>query len=369
MITERLRLLGTWSLRLKESTPPSVLDPLENVDGKVYGHVVVTPTHIPVESVSGATLLSLARFTGVYRDRPTHFEIGGPGPAAWLADEDGKGKIFESVESHSQSFALWVADVLPPSLDAGTVTAIAGTLDHDFPIGTDRREALDYVCDFFGGEWRVNPDLTLDAGAESDLFVTPPTSIVQRKSGGRDGNIVGIKATLDLSRDFQDFTTRVFLQGASGTGSADISPAVTSKDINGNAVEFTRYVESADTKTGNENTVAQAQLNRFTDPRREITLSTDTYDIGADIRAGDSIYVYDPELGLVDTANEVQYRGETIHPVILRVFGTTWPVQQGMGCYYREPTTAGDVIDLTDFIEWETGATTIEVGALPRPSR
>lgn len=371
-VTERLMIPAGWSLNLIDTTPPSVLEAID-LEVAAFGHIIITPTHVPASAVTGATLLTLSRYTGIYRERPSHFEIGGPGLEAWLGDEDGKGDIIESTYSISQSFVAWVTalNTRPgPQLvyTVGTFTAIPGpgNLNHSFRA-TDRRTALQFICDFYGAEWRVTPSGVLDAGPAANLFTVNPTSVVQRRSGGRDLNITGIMANLDLSRDFDDYTTRVFLTGATTNGTANISPATPYYDLKGIKVEWTRAIDSSDTVAAHVNAVAQAQLNRFTDPRKQVKLSTDTYDIGADIGVGDNIYVYDPELGLVDTANEVYYRGETIHPVKLRCYGVTWPVQQGMGVYFRSPTVAGEITDLTDYIDWDTGYTEIDVGAQIRP--
>lgn len=358
--------IGSWSLRLNDKTPQRTLAALDP-DDYAFGHIIVTPTHIPSTGVSASTLLSLARYTGVYRDRPTHFELGGPGLAMWLGDEDGKGDSIVGTYSANQSFVAWVTAINYAALTAGTYTAIAGPGNLDY-TATDmaRRDLLDYVCAFYTAEWRITPAGVLDAGPKANLFVTSPEVVVQRRSGGRDINVTGIKATLDLSRDFQDYTTDVAVNAASTTGLATIgaSPYL---DLLGNPVIFTRIIDSPDTVAAHDDAVAQAQLNRFLDPRKEITLSTEVYDLGRDVVAGDEIYVYDPELGLVDTANEVHYRGQTVHPVSIRCLGVTWPISEGMGVYFRNKS--GTVTDLSEWVLWETGATTLEVGALPRKSR
>lgn len=367
-VTERLMLPAEWSLSLQSSTPQQILEAIDP-ETATFGHVLITPTRIDDLDIDPADLLSLSRYTGVYRSRPSHFEIGGPGLAMWLGDEDGKGDVVGGTYSANQSFVAWVTAINYAALTAGTYTAIAGpgNLDYD-AIDVDRRTLLNYVCDFYTAEWRITPAGVLDAGPVANLFVTTPTAVVQRRSGGRDLNVTGIKATLNLSRDFEDYTTDVRLNGASTTGTATIgaSPYL---DLLGNPVIMRRIIDSTETVPAHVTAVAQAQLNRFSDPRKEITLSTDIYDLGSDIAVGDAIYVYDPELGLVDTGNEVQYRGETIHPLEIRCLGMTWPVQQGMGVYFRAPDAPGTITDLTDYVVWETGASTIEVGALPRPSR
>src|SRR5690606_25944847 len=114
------------------------------------------------------------------------------------------------------------------------------------------------------------------------------------------------------------------------------------RDLRGNVVNQTRIIESHETNEGNEQAVAQAQLNRFTGQRRAITLSSDQFDLGSDIAVGDTIYVWDPEQGLVDLSNQVTYRGRTIFPIAIRVLGMTSPIQAGMGVYFRAPTVDGE---------------------------
>src|SRR5688572_12953950 len=269
MIEEKAMLPGAWGIPLKDTTPPSVLDVLD-LETAAFGHVIITPTHLPTTSVSTATLLSASRYAGILRERRTKYEIGGPGLAAWLGDEDGKGDLLESALTKAAgTFVQWVTDLRPSSLDAGTYTVIAGTLGHTFQY-VSRREALDYVCDFFDAEWKVDPTGTLHAGPAANLFTTTPTVVVQPRSGGRDINITGVHGSLEVARDMDDYTTRVFLVGASGTGAANISPATTYRDLNGNLVDWTRLVESTDTASDRKSTVAQAQLNRFSSQRHEI---------------------------------------------------------------------------------------------------
>lgn len=366
-VTERHMGLGAWTLTLRTDTPLSVLNQVDLVS-KAFGHVIVTPTHSDADAVGGNGLLTLARYTGMLRARPSQYELAGAGLAAWLGDEDGKGDVLDSALTKSAgTFVQWITDLRPSSLDAGTYNTVAGSLNATYQW-VSRREALDAVCDYFGAEWRVNPNGSLDGGTEAQLFTTTPIAVVQKRSGGRDLNVVGIRAHLDVAKDYEDYTTAVKLLANGVVGTANISPATTFRDLNGNLVEFTRIVDSSNTTAGNETAVAQAQLNRFTSLRRAVSLSSDAYDIGGDIAVGDTIYVWDPDLDLVDTANQVQYRGQLIFPIKLRVLGYTWPIRRGMGVYFRAPTTAGEITDLTDWVEWETGDTTIEVGAKPRAS-
>jgi hypothetical protein len=62
--------------------------------------------------------------------------------------------------------------------------------------------------------------------------------------------------------------------------------------------------------------------------------------------------------------NELIFRGERINPVKLRVSELSWPVETGMSMAYRTP--AGEWIDLTDYLVFESGQTTLTVGGYDR---
>lgn len=72
----------------------------------------------------------------------------------------------------------------------------------------------------------------------------------------------------------------------------------------------------------------------------------------------------DTDLGAYDTSVGLTYQGQWITPVALRVYGITWPVRQGMGVVFRDG--AGTLTDLTDWVEWEEGDVTLDVGGYAR---
>lgn len=368
MIEERLMKVGRWGLKLKDDTPKSVRDLLK-LETSGFGHIAITPTRLDDTTLTSALVLAASRYTGVYRERPSEYEMSGPGPGFWLGDENHKGDVLEAALTKSGgTFVQWITDLRPISLIAGTYNAVGGALSHTFLL-LDRRTALDYLCDYFGAEWKVTPNLKLHGGTAAQLFVSSPTAVVQRRAGGRDPNVTGIRADLDTAKDYDDYATRVVVvAGGAGAGSSMGAAQFVSpfKDVNGNAVILTEFVESSDTVAGNEAAVATTLLTDVENLRRAVKLSSDAYDIGADIKPGDSIYVWDEQLDLYDTANPLQYRGDLIFPISLRCLAYSWPVQQGMGVYFRAPDAGGTITDLSDWVVFETGTTSIEVGAQAR---
>lgn len=374
-VSERKMGIGSWQLNFNRRVPRSLLDMLDTTTSVGFGHVIITRTRVDPNAITEADLLANASYAGVFREHPTEFTIGGPGLAVWLADEEDKGNIYETAKTGgAQTFAAWIADLRPAALTAGTVTAIGGgTFPQQFYLATPR-QAIDTVCDYFGGEWKITPDFKLHAGPQANLFVTTPKVIVQRNDNGRDLNVTGIHGQFDTESDLDDYTTRtiVITRGVSGEaaiGAANTPVTIPYKDPQGNALVMKRLIDGSQVDAGNGNAVAATQVGRFDDVRRSITLSSDVYDVTGDITVGDTIWVYDPLLNLVDTSNEVIYRGRTIHPIAIRVLGYTWPIRRGMGVYLRYYNGAGvTYLDLTDYVAWETQDAQIEVGATPRSS-
>lgn len=382
---------GSWDLRLRTDTPRSLLDQLDvRRSGVGFGHVVVTAS--PVEVELGDGILSLARYAGVYRKQPSEFEMSGAGLAVWIADEDGKGPAYTGRlgDTVDGSFAQWITALTPAALEPGFTSSIAGTFNKWFHR-TGLREPLNVVCEYFGAEWRVNPDFTFDAGLPSDLFITDPSAVIVRRTGdaGRDYNITGIVGDLEVERDLEDWVRRAvhYL----GTDEAPVvgigDGGVAAHDVlyrrpDGEAINMDLLTEDfgtlPDGTSGPDalaaaNAEAGKDFTKFRYPHQELTVSSVAYNIGDDVRVGDNVFVYDRSRGIYDEYNQVTYRGQTIYPEIIRCVGMQWPIRRGMGVYFRG-FTKGDSswsvnwLDLTNFVDWESGDTTVEVGAKPRTS-
>jgi hypothetical protein len=180
-----------------------------------------------------------------------------------------------------------------------------------------------------------------------------------------------------VARDLDDYSTRVLLLGEGSGGSIVVGAAsagsVPYKDLHGNTVVRKRIVNAPDVASANANTLAAAQLGRFNQLRRSYRLATDEWGIGVlrrgGLEPGDTIWVYDPrpDARLQDTANEVIFNGEVLNPIALRLYAWTWPIQEGMGVYFRYyDASTVKYVDLSPHVLWETGDTTGDTTA-PRP--
>lgn len=381
-VSEVLKSLGSWEVKLQSNTPRDVLDALD-----YFGHVAIVPGRLdPLQY--GDNLLTAARYVGVLRTRTIgddgrtnapqdDLSVGGVGMAFWLGDEDDKGAVYENaVEPASASFATAITMLLPSSgaVTAGTIYSVAGTYTGKHQYESPRK-AISYVCDTFSTpsapvSWRVNGNGTLDAGPDSQLFVTAPTCVIMAVGSGEDMFLRALPGSMDVTRDVEDYSTRVVLlaegEGSSiATGTADISPATPYKDIHGNALKLTRLVSESDTATANAATRAQLALSQFTSTRNALQLSTSDYDIHGTFQVGDRVWVYDPDSGLVDLTGEITFRGQRINPIKLQVTETQWAITEQYTVAYRGAD--GTWTDLTQYVEWESDATsTVTVGDFSR---
>lgn len=367
-VTENLGALGSWSLTLDDNTPKSVLDKIQ-----YFGHIMMDVGNSDSGFLNDG-LLKTARFVGQLRVKDfkgTSNTIGGAGMSIWMGDADKKGQVFEApLVLNAASFVAAMTAVIPSCLHVGTLFGtVAGTISTTFQF-TDPRTAADYIASTLGGAWRVNGDGTVDAGLLSDLYRNTPICALVRSGAGVDMRLRALPGSFDASSDVEDFTTRVLLlgQGDGGSvadGTADIAGGLNPYlDIFGNAVKLTRMVSESNTDSALASARAQLQLNRFTSTRDALTLSTSEYDVKGEVLVGDNIYVYDPTTGLVDNNNEVIFRGERLNPLILRCTELTWPVVSGMTVGYRDGH--GVWTDLTQYVNWEAGSTTVVVGGYDR---
>ena len=366
-VTEVVMGLGSWSVELVDA-PRDVTDRLQ-----FFGHVAIVAGRVEPAQYD-ERLLRMARYVGVLTRREADEDrlvIGGQGMEVWLGDSDDKGEVLEApLVITNQTFANSIRAVL-----GGSTAVVEGTL-HSVP-GTytgrhqweSKRKAIAYICETFGAEYRVNGDGTLDAGTQAQLYRSTPTCVIVRKGAeGRDLSLTGLPGEMQLSQDVEDYTTRVVLlaegEGAAiATGSADIT-ANPYKDLRGQPVKRVRLVSESATSTGNAQARARLQLNRFVGTKNVLRLSTSEYIVDGSFVPGDNVYVFDPDAGLFDPNVEITFRGQRINPIVLRAVEASWPVTEGMTVAFRDQD--GGWHDLTPYVRWETGQTTIGVGSLGR---
>lgn len=368
-VTERLMKPGGFSLKLRNDAPWSVASAVD-----MFDHIVITPTALePIGGFSDANILASAIYTGVVTAKPGAYSVEGAGLAWWLGTDEGLGDLLDTaVTQSSATLSTWVGALRPSSLSAGTVTN-TGLSSHSATYQwMTRREALDAVCRALGAEWRVNPAFTLDAAKSPDLFVSTPTVVVTRKEEGQDGAYRGLDGSMIVTaKDVRHYTTKAIAvaQGAGSTVATASSTGSTSyKDGLNNTVVLERFVNAPTDTSANASAVAAAQVGQWNQVRRELSLSSKTYNVTRHAKPGDYVYVFDQLAELTDAANQITYRGELISPIKLRVHALTWPIERGMGVYARRSGATPTYTDLTPYVEWESDEVRWDVGAASRSS-
>ena len=387
MLTHDLMALGSWTLTLKPNTPQAIKDALFAGD---FSHVFFTNDRLPnldvdLRAVSTYTGILLKRREidpeGTEQDAPRGLEIGGPGLTFWLGNaQDRRGPVARSLELN-HTFPNAIREFIPDSLAEGTLHNPGGPdIVHSVKFAI-YREAIEYLCSLKSAEYRVNPDLTVDAGTVAQLYPSATKPIlITRKAEGGDPNYRPMNLTsamVESSRE--DYVTDSILVAegegdAIATGEAnltDIGQGPTPfRDYFGNPVQRTILAAESNTEAPLADLRAMGILAKSAAERIALSLEADQYDIRvgddeADARAGDYVEVYDPTTPvLVDLSREGRYRGEVIHPRPLRVVSTAAPVTEDMGCYVQDGF--GNKLDLSDYFVPEEGSVQIQVGDFSR---
>lgn len=205
----------------------------------------------------------------------------------------------------------------------------------------------------FNYEWRIRPNSTVDVSTVSGIYGSTPTGVITRREAGRGlGAVQGIVGSVASSWDWERYGSKAIVWSNVGSGSSGGASAY--RDQSGNLLTIVRGFEYADAPLGSEATIAGWWLGQINRSVRTVEVSAVDYAITGRLPCGGQVYLYDRDQGLVDTANPVQFGGGVIWPVSARVVGIRWPVERGLGVYYRYHTGSAAVyVDLTDYVDWE----------------
>lgn len=380
---------GSFQIPLVESTPQFLVDQLS-----LFGWVAVTPTYR--RTFTASDVWDTAMWSGVKMAHSgrRRQNLEGYGAAIVLGQQSGlfsygrqmsdlgvtdtaddfiDGYVLNSTD-HSATPINELNGLTPGTITAGSSKTLYGDNGWYPP-----REWLDRICDAYDYEWRVNPDRTLDAGTQSTLFGTTPTVLLNPYYGGREGEYTAFTTDLDVTEDVETYANGYVVTYSSGGASAAQGVYAATDDLYTPTGEpYHSHVDKGNYphSSGAWN-FATVIPNQYQVIRREVRVRVlDATCVRRDVGPGDTVAVWDPEQGLHDqTSTDRPFRGHRIFPIEARLQGITWPVTQGMGVWAI--TTTGDkhtgggtatvtLHDLTPYIEWETGPTTLEIGAVPR---
>ncbi len=360
MIFEKLMSPGSYTIPLRIDAPYGLWGTVKPVTEAGGGHIVVTPQHMNPRVIGDTGMLAAARYAGPVLEKTFNdgaFTVGGAGMGWWLGD-DYTGDVYETaVVLSNATLTAALTALVPSAISIGTVvntvTNFTGTFHYDIP-----RDAVATVMAATKGEYRVNPDGSIDAGQNSDLFTTSnPTVVVTRFGSGSDPNLTGVPgATVKSVQDSRGYASRALLITVAADGSATLdasanqSPAATGKDILGNTIVRTLVYETAAGDPSTSGGFLTSELAEHID-MDEATVSTGFWELsGGTWNVGDAFWVYD-DPAFVDVTNQIRFRGDVLHPKKMRLVAASWPLIRGMGVAFRDDT--GTYTDLTDWIRWE----------------
>ena len=397
---------GNFSVTFsQEFTPTEIIEAI-----KEWGHIVITPNEIDVDTLSDSDILSVSRYTGIVLNRALEegvVSINGTGLQLYLGDGQSKGMViaesknigkvrvytnttlaeslFNSTVSSGKPFGILRNESgNTQAITQGTIYEPSGTYIGQHFVQT-ALGALKEVIEYLNVEYRINANATIDAGPQANLFNgvnTDPSTIVVKTGYGEDPNFDGVVPQgLRTEFDAADWVNRVDFIGEVGyfdtatdvAGEANLS-SNPYKDLHGNALTRVALVQEPEVPTDQLNSRAQLMLTELSRVKKVLNLDLEQYEVSGDMKPGDFIFAFDPDIGFVDTSAEataesrnlyeVTFRGQVITPVKVRVTGLTFPIANGMGVYFRDKD--GNYTDLTQYVQFESGAAQVELGDVIR---
>lgn len=397
---------GNFSVTFsQEFTPTEIIESI-----KEWGHIVITPNEIDVDTLSDSDILSVSRYTGIVLNRALEegvVSINGTGLQLYLGDGQSKGMViaesknigkvrvytnttlaeslFNSTVSSGKPFGILRNESgNTQAITQGTIYEPSGTYIGQHFVQT-ALGALKEVIEYLNVEYRINANATIDAGPKANLFNgvnTDPSTIVVKTGYGEDPNFDGVVPQgLRTEFDAADWVNRVDFIGEVGyfdtatdvAGEANLS-SNPYKDLHGNALTRVALVQEPEVPTDQLNSRAQLMLTELSRVKKVLNLDLEQYEVSGDMKPGDFIFAFDPDIGFVDTSAEataesrnlyeVTFRGQVITPVKVRVTGLTFPIANGMGVYFRDKD--GNYTDLTQYVQFESGAAQVELGDVIR---
>jgi hypothetical protein len=373
-VQERLGAFGDWSVTLSQETPDEILEALKEYQ---MGTLYITPSRVDWRKVHPK---EVARYAGIYQKREFTDDrrtISGCSLLLLLGNGQGRGSgvdltpIDLTGESFTDALTAAIADT---DIQVGNIVPEIGGLPSGNFLLQDARHKVEEITKQFGAEYKITPKAELDAGSPASLWPTfnAPVVFIKRGAKGVDSDWKPLPiASSAMGEDVINFATqKIIAADQDGVpviqGQATI--ASSKRGPNGTLLEITSV--SADSQVGQAaaNARAAALLALENAPRQTVSLSTDEFDIDGTVVVGDTVSVWNPEVGFFDIDNHIIVQGEHYFPLNLRVFGATWPITEGMGVYLRPPTASGDdnIFDLSPYLVPESGSTDLEVGAAAR---
>lgn len=410
---------GRFELELVD--PPAEV---RDIVGKLGTAIVFTRTRLsdPL-AYTVANLFAMSAFTGIVAGGASDgSSIDGYGPAYLLTlARQEKDQTVSKRPLYDGSNTSWIRNnVLRLGVSENNGVTVGTITSSSTPKKPGKIEAgqtplsvLEDACRRFSRYWRVNADGTLDVGTKPTLWpsVSAPTVVASPKGLGRELNITGLTGVrVSEVDDFDDYASEVVVNftaddyafgvayedgdtvvatsgkyyecklGHTSSG-ANLPPNGTywtEREPYGTATASSVFVNpfntaglvarrvdtSRNATTFDDATdIATNRLARFDDVTKEITISTDSFNVSGACQPGDVIFAYSPEHGLVDTANEVPFGGQSLPAAAVPVTAVEENVSAGMGAVaIWWNGSAQRVTDLSPWMKLEPEGARLELG-------
>ena len=428
MIETRLMAPGEFTIKLDD--PP---ERIKRLTDRAWAAVIVMPGRITNPAkIAYSDLLAQASYVGIHLGlRGKRDELHGYGPAILLSlarqpidQKIPKRPLYNgSSTSWLRNQVLRVTSSETQGLEAGPITVAAGastpTKSGTIREGQEPLETLSDVARRFGKEWDIRNGYQLEVASRASLFAVTPTCIASPRIMGDDAAMDAL-ASVEFSErdDWDDYATTVAVPftaddyefgvayevgdtvvATDGTyyecttahtssganlppgskwaqrdpyGEATLGSVPYVSPFSGSAIVARRVVNARNIDTYDDATdFATAQLARYDQVQQDITLDSKTFNIEGKVRAGDNIYAYSPDHGLLDKSAQVPYGGRLIPATTVRVQGvrTAVDAKKSVLLYSWNPTSLTfSLDDLTDFVAFEPEGQTLDLGS-PRRKR
>ena len=428
MIETRLMAPGSFTIKL--DNPP---ERIRRLTSRAFATVLVMPGRVTNPAkIDYTDLLAQASYVGIHMGvRGKRNELSGYGPAVLLSlarqpieQKIPKRPLYNgSSTSWLRNQVLRATSSEDQGLVAGplTVAAAASTPTKSGTIreGQEPLETLADIARRFDKEWDIRNGYQVEVVSRSSLFTVTPTCIAVPHTTGDDASLKALTSVEFAERDdWDDYATTVAVPfqaddyafgvayevgdtvvATDGTyyecttahtsseanlppgskwaqrdpyGEATLGSVPYVSPFSGSAIVARRVVNARNIDTYDDATdFATAQLARYDQVQQDITLDSKTFNIEGRVRAGDNIYAYSPEHGLVDQSAQVPYGGRLIPATTVRVQGIRTAVddKKSVLLYSWNPTSLTfSLDDLTDWVAFEPEGQTLDLGS-PRRRR
>ena len=394
-----------------------------------WGTIAVTPAEVPGASQTDASTSTVAALavlaSSVYSGmllKSDGLTISGEHVTAWLGQSSGVGAMTGALVSTPGTscfnFLSYLVGpggapfALPQSLTVHTTNAwpawIGGTLTFygwNQLKGT-HKDVLDAAANRVNSmsptgttwpnlwEWRVGHDMVVRGNTATAIYGDPGVLLTDAADVGSSQPVPGvggggypvlgptispvthaIGARIAQTVDISDMASRVW----ANIGIAGVETSTTTGGqgfaVDGQAIDRQIVASGSDSTLTDSTRRSNAERINRSAPRETLTVEIDGHTLPWVVPVGSQVWLSAQGWW---TKPPVVASDEQMVPIDggmmarrYRLVESTWPVVQGCGVYFLPnrslPANPRGVIDLTPWVEFETGATRLTVGERPKP--